>query len=82
VVELASLVDISPPSPGPYLDTAYFPNIMIAQAMYYRTSSPSQTIQAQAGQVGYTWVIDFRVANSRNASNNVEWYIRLVHGDF
>ena len=69
--ELSSIVNYDIPSPGPTINTTYFPN---TQSSFYWTSTPSPGYDYRA------WVVGFDDSNSHNYGKYGQYYVRAVRG--
>ena len=69
--ELSSIVNYDNPSPGPTINSTYFPN---TQSSFYWTSTPSPGYDYRA------WVVGFDDSNSHNYGKYRQYYVRAVRG--
>jgi len=69
--ELSSIVNYNISSPGPTINTTYFPN---TQSSFYWTSTPSPGYDYRA------WVVGFDDNNSHNYGKYGQYYVRAVRG--
>ncbi|MCP3954329.1 MAG: DUF1566 domain-containing protein [Desulfobacterales bacterium] len=69
--ELRSIVDYSIPSPGPTIDTEFFPNTVNS---YFWSASPYASVSSAA------WVVGFYYGYDGYYSRDSDRYVRLVRG--
>ena len=71
--ELRSIINYSIPSPGPAIDTNYFPNFTPNSGYYFWSSSPHGISNNTA------WIVFFNEGTDINLSKSTAGSIRLVH---